>query len=79
MNNLASVLADQRDFLNAEKLYCTSLALKEKFWDTYSPYVLSTQINYMTLLVDTDRFAEATRLRAQARRNDTYKCLTKNI
>ncbi len=78
-NNLASVLADQGDFLNAEKLYLNSLAVKEKCWPANFSYVLNGQINYLNLLLDTDRFAEARKLRMLVRRNDTYKCLTKNI
>lgn len=79
LNNLASVLADQGDFLNAEKLYLKSLAIKEKYWAAYFPHLLSSQINYMNLLLDTDRFAEARKLRVLVRKNDTYKYLTKNI
>ena len=78
-NNLASVLADQGDFLNAEKLYLKSLAVKEKCWPANFSYVLNGQINYLNLLLDTDRFVEARKLRMLVRRNDTYKYLSKNI
>lgn len=79
LNNLAVLLDDQKQYVEAEKLYLESLSIKSKHWSESSPCVLNSQINYIALLKETNRLAEASKLRKVVRGNDTYKFLTRNI